>query len=709
MALLQVWIDSTKFSSDPLIGLSAWHTTYVDLVIHVQPKSSGSLLRLLKAIEVADYFGARRPHLTIELPAEIDPPTAYFLENLVWPPIDWSGAPHASQVTLRHRIPRYIPTTGESSSHLIESFYPARPKDSHVLLISPQIELSPIYYHYVLYNLLEYKYSTYGQRTHESRNLMGFSLELPSTYLNGSTSLEPPVLEPADAKRSSREAHEPTPFLWQAPNSNAALYFGEKWVELHSFLSARTSLQDPRLPTDQRPPTRQKLISESYPSWMEYFQELMRARGYFLLYPHFPNSDDAIITIHEELREPPQEYSKKRSSPSAAVPPNLDPNDPFTTDPSVFEPILPVQHEATLLVKNLIALLPYSGDLPELTHLPILSHEGHVLSKGGSSSAARHFTDEFRQEIGRCRNNDKVLIEPMSAKDLFCNLDGIGGRLSAILQKEKSEEVTHNAKDNKNTKENGGAVGKDKLKVEEAQGKPLSKGEVSDKIGDKGDEDAKLKGGGWDTESSKAKVPGKPEEPPQKKYVAKEEGGDKKVEAQDEFAVHLQRQSGKVDWKDGLTQTEKETAKSETMEPFLGGGDNDDPKKTEKAKKDEMRDQVKQAANDGTKKQSVDATATEPEGTATDTSNGAEETAVPAKKQVEQESKKGIDQAPLTDGGKSVKKNSGQLENQGSQDATAQGDEDSTKKEAGAESKKEKLGKPAMEAEKQGGERKPGW
>ena len=71
---------------------------------------------------------------------------------------------------------------------------------------------------------------------------------------------------------------------------------------------------------------------------MEYFQELMRARGYLLLYPHFPDSDDAIVTIHEELRQSPQEFSKKRSPPSITDPPKLDPNEPFVTDPSASTP-----------------------------------------------------------------------------------------------------------------------------------------------------------------------------------------------------------------------------------------------------------------------------------------------------------------------------------------------------------------------------------
>ena len=397
-------------------------------------------------------------------------------------------------------MPRHSPTAGEASSHFIESFYPARPKDSHVLLISPQAELSSIYFHYVMYHLLEYKYSTFGERTHDAKNLMGFTLELPSTYLNESTPLEPPVLEPDHAKRSSREAVEPTPFLWQAPNSNAALYFGEKWVELHSFLSARMYIQDPRHPADQRPPPRIKVVSESYPSWMEYFQELMRVRGYFLLYPHFLDSDDAIVTIHEELRQHPQEFSKKRSHPSTADPPKLDPNEPFITDPSAFDPILPPSPEAPLLVKNLIALLPYSGDLPSITKLPILSHQGNILSRSDATAATHQFTDEFRDQIGGCNGNGKVVVEPMSAKDLFCNLDQ-SRRTGPVTI--KSKDGTADVKHNKNTEE-----------------------EVDDTHDEEVEEEQE-------------------EQDKEKPKLAHEKKSEKQMRS--EFDAHLQRQAGKAD------------------------------------------------------------------------------------------------------------------------------------------------------------------
>ncbi|KAL8731616.1 MAG: hypothetical protein Q9166_003304 [cf. Caloplaca sp. 2 TL-2023] len=393
-------------------SLAAWQTAYVDILIHAPPYSSGSLLRLLKSIEAADYFGHRRPHLTIELPAELDPPTMKYLEELVWPPVDPSGAPHVSQVTLRHRIPRRTSTVEEASVRLVESFYPAKPASSHVLVLSPQVELSPIYFHFLMYQLLEYKYSSTAFWGAEVGSLMGISLELPSLHLNDSNLFSPPMIR-RSLKGSEDTSEEPTPFLWQAPNSNAALYFGNKWVEFHSFLKARVSL-DP-VKTPERP----NLISESYPSWLEYILELMRARGYTLLYPNFPSGREVIASIHYELFHPPEEFTKPRSmSPDDTPVPTLDPKETFDTDPSSHKP---KHSESTPLTTNLISLLPTSGSVQDLSNLPLLSHQGNEISMDIFEAIARSFTSDFRRQVGLCPATHRPKVESMKADDLFCD------------------------------------------------------------------------------------------------------------------------------------------------------------------------------------------------------------------------------------------------------------------------------------------------
>ncbi|KAL8717147.1 MAG: hypothetical protein Q9225_005589 [Loekoesia sp. 1 TL-2023] len=406
-----MWIARLDSSS-----LAAWHTTYVDILIHAPPYSSGSLLRLLKSIEAADYFGHRRPHLTIELPADIDPPTWAYLEGLTWPPLDSSGAPHTSQVTLRHRVPRTSGSAEEASIRHVESFYPARPADSHVLVLSPHVELSPLYYHFLMYYLLEFKYSSSSSYSPQVKDLMGLSLELPYIHLNDSMLFSPPTTLRKSKDDDEKRSEESTSFLWQAPNSNAALYFGDKWIEFHSFLTSRVAL-DPA-----KQPGRRKLISDLYPAWLEYLQELMRARGYTLLYPNFPSSSgsESIASLHYELYRPPEELAKPTSKANTPVP-TLNPQDTFPTNPTDHLR-KPTSHpESTPLTSNLLSLLPPTGIVEDLFDLPLLSHEGNEVEPWIFESFARTFAADFRRQVGQCPASHKPTIEPMKADDLFCD------------------------------------------------------------------------------------------------------------------------------------------------------------------------------------------------------------------------------------------------------------------------------------------------
>ena len=384
------------------------------MLIQAPSGSSASLVRLLKSIEGADYSGTRRPHLTIELPAEIEPATWKYLESFVWPPVDSSGAPHVSQVSLRHRIPRRTSTEYEASARLVESFYPVRTKDSHVLLLSPQIELSPLYYHYLIYHILEYKYSAHGRETKNSPHLMGISLELPTHFLNDSEPLVPPLLVKPPSNHNHFSIGEATSFLWGAPNSNAALYFGDKWMEFHSFLNARLS---------KPPTTRTKLISKKHPSWLEFLLELMRARRYSLLYPTFSTDDEAIATVHDELYQIPEEFPKE---PAPPVPiPELNPDEPLAL---VYErkDRPPPNTERSLSSSNLLSVLPNSGDLPDFYELPLLAFDGSTLTQMQANDDAWMFSAAYRRDIGGCLTDAEITKrEPYSALDLFCHLDQV--------------------------------------------------------------------------------------------------------------------------------------------------------------------------------------------------------------------------------------------------------------------------------------------
>jgi hypothetical protein len=130
-----------------LTACAVYDKVHVDFLVHATPSASGSLIRLLRSLKAADYTASAIPHLTIELPHEIDSPTKEFLESFSWPPAHFNNPTNDRHLTLRHRIPNHRLTEEESSARFLESFWPAHPNRTHVLVLSPQVELSPDFFH----------------------------------------------------------------------------------------------------------------------------------------------------------------------------------------------------------------------------------------------------------------------------------------------------------------------------------------------------------------------------------------------------------------------------------------------------------------------------------------------------------------------------------------------------------------------------------
>lgn len=384
-------------------SLSAWNKVTIDLLIHAPLSSSGSLIRLLESLKRADFFSSAPPRLTIELPQKVDESTRRYLETFKWPPHPEPNS--GSLLTLHHRIPQRGLTAEENSIRFLESFWPADPLSSHVLVVSPQMELSPLFFHYLKYTMLEYKYSENKLDGHE--NLFSISLDLPSAYLNDTTAFTPPLLN------GTHELHV-SPFLWQAPNSNAALYFGDKWVELHDFVARLLSSQH-LLPT---PATLYgKLVSKAYPSWLEHILKLARARGYWTLYPNFENAD-ALATLHSDLYQTPEEYA---GDPEMEA---VDSASELTADPT--EHLSLMHPEIPLATKSLISILPFGGDLPKIGDMPLLAWDGETTGIPEIGTSAMNYSEIFRHEIGGCAVSamEKPRVD-LSAGDLFCLNDGV--------------------------------------------------------------------------------------------------------------------------------------------------------------------------------------------------------------------------------------------------------------------------------------------
>ncbi|KAM7206810.1 hypothetical protein V8F20_002516 [Naviculisporaceae sp. PSN 640] len=391
------WI--TKLDSS---ALAAWNKVRIDIVIHAPPDGAGNLMRLLKSLSAADYSACAIPHLTIELPNKLDPHTENFLENFQWPPALVGNPTGIRQFTLRHRISRSTMTEEESSIRLLESFWPVDPHYSHVLVLSPQAQLSPRFFHYLKYSVLQYSESATAVYQEWDSRLLGISLDLPSTYLNGTTAFEPPAPKKKGAdKQTSSHSDSSTPFLWQSPNSNAVLYMGPKWIELHDMVSRLLAIQH-KTPADSLPAFfSEKSISKRYPSWLEHALKLSRARGYWTIYPSkFMASSLAVI--HNELSSSPEEYRSEEL-----------PDGPADAS------------EISLASGPLLESLPAGDFMASFSDMPLLLWDGTETTLRDLDDEAVKYTEEFHRAVGGCDQleADELMSRPKSTRDLFCSKD----------------------------------------------------------------------------------------------------------------------------------------------------------------------------------------------------------------------------------------------------------------------------------------------
>ncbi|OKP10571.1 hypothetical protein PENSUB_3874 [Penicillium subrubescens] len=364
-----------------------WNDVRVDMVVHASEYSS-SLIRLIRSLDGADYLGTK-PSLTIELPPWVDANLLGSLQSL-------NGLSQLKgRITLRRRIQPHYMGPVESSLRTVESFYPLNPKLSHLLMLSPQTELAPSFYHYLKYSILFYKQSARAQQ--EGSELLGISLDLPSAKpTSQSEAFAPPVPQSSDQTQNTKQKHIPS-FLWQAPNSNAALYFGDKWAEFHTFVSSRLAVSEAVINI----PSQDKLISTKYPAFMEYLLEMMRAKGYYMIYPSFPGrTASPLATVHTDLYHPPEEFAHE---------PGLKQSDSI-------EELL-----AEKPVARAHTIMPLL-DTFELGHsflgrIPLVSYDAERLTEEMLQQRTVEYAKNFRVRYGGCSQDD--LVEDPSAY-LFC-------------------------------------------------------------------------------------------------------------------------------------------------------------------------------------------------------------------------------------------------------------------------------------------------
>ncbi|KAG6366523.1 hypothetical protein INS49_000700 [Diaporthe citri] len=377
-------------------SLSHWNRFSVDILVHAHAGASGSLIRLLKSLRAADYTASAVPHLTIELPEEIDPPTAQFLQTFHWPPRRASNPAIANQLTLRHRITRRGDTEEESSVRFLEGFWPLNTGLSHVLVLSPQVELSPNYFHYLKLALLEYRYSGPAIYQAWDKRVFSLSLDLPSKILDGRAPFVPPtgqVGRPDGPELGAASSSHTTSFLWQAPNSNAALFLGERWAELHGFVSQLLEAQHGFQSTPAL--LAEKSVSKDYPSWLEHALRLCRARGYMTVYPG-ADLAASLATTHGELYQKPEEYENDKSRTKHGD-----------------------EDEVILRHGTLLDGLPNGEGLPRFNEMTLLSWDDNRISLEDLNEESIKYAAGFRRTVGGCRTGQAAEPDP-SAKDLYC-------------------------------------------------------------------------------------------------------------------------------------------------------------------------------------------------------------------------------------------------------------------------------------------------
>ncbi|KAL4784933.1 armadillo-type protein [Aspergillus varians] len=388
-------------------ALRTWNDIDIKFLIYATPSSTGSLIRLIKSLKDADFLGFS-PSLTIELPSRVDSELLRFLKDMQWFPNT------SSKVTIRRRIQSDKMSPDEAAIRTVEAFYPQDPVLSHALVLSPDIELASSFYHYLMYTMMKYRYSTRSSML--PSKLMGISLELPSSRLTNDASSKQPEID--NTQFLNHNSPETLPlFLWQAPNSNAALYFGDKWAELHSFLGYRLAAKE----SGAENPLDNKIISKRYPAFMEPLLELLRARGYYMLYPAFSGKGRfSLATFHNELSQLPEEFigDDLKDSVSEALGESTSSERPLSKA-STLMPLFDT----------------FSLELPDITRLPILSYAGEEMSDFIFSQNTADYQKKFRplnmaKEDERSAPADKGKGKVDDVKDLA------GGK------KDKPEEKT---------------------------------------------------------------------------------------------------------------------------------------------------------------------------------------------------------------------------------------------------------------------------
>lgn len=402
------WIASLDGRS-----LSLLSRVQIDIVIKPYESSSGSLIRLLRSLQDAHYAGLPLPRITVEIPRNIDLFALRYLESFRWP---MDSHTSASKLTLRTRLDSANQSPAVASLRTLESFYPPAYSLSHVLVLDPDVEVSPDYLQYLYYLTLEYKYGLRGDNV--TGALMGISLDALSSQSESERSSDP----------SLWTGLQDNPFAFlQSPSGRATLYFGDKWVELQDYLSLRLHY-DPDLSKRLSGETETK--TRDQPAWLRHASELMRARNYYVLYPTFFNyPEERLITIHSEAHETPEEFALPTAAISEDGIPAPSAENTVLSSENMYNqaskhhprPVFSSAFLSSLAVDQKTQRL----GLPRDKDIPLYSSTRQATNWAESSLIAERYSEQISLQLGGCKslaNRDAEIGEGIAY--LFCDGDG---------------------------------------------------------------------------------------------------------------------------------------------------------------------------------------------------------------------------------------------------------------------------------------------
>jgi len=343
-----------KTKSDKSI---AWHKPTIDIVIQAD-KHSGSLIRLLKSLAKADYFNMNIPRLHIELEADVDVNVRRFISNYKWP--------GSNEPIIRHRILEKSSNSQQQAVDFVQSFFPAT-WDNFILILDPNAEVSPFFYHWFMYSILEYRYSSTS--FHDTTTYAGVALHRPLDNLMGAS------FKKVEGPNSDH------PFLYNAPSTQATVIFGEHWRQFHAYLSNRFLPKYADHVNYTLPVTLSNQAKQA--SWLSYFLELSTARGWLMLYPQFDSGQSLVI------------LPQQRSIPS--------------TDEEL---------SLMTLQNTMLSQLP-NGALPQWE----MMHMFDVFGTKSDYSQLNAIRDDYLDQIASCRRTWKEPPGLSQVEDLFCRKD----------------------------------------------------------------------------------------------------------------------------------------------------------------------------------------------------------------------------------------------------------------------------------------------